>query len=414
MKSKKLRPIVLAGGLGKRLWPLSTDDEPKQFIPLFGDYSLFDLTLQRLNKSSLFKSPIIITSEKYLKYVQDSIKRTGVESEKIILEPVSKNTYPAILVSVSIALLKNKDEDFLVVPSDHYIKNNQSFHEACLSIIEEIQSEGLMLFGVKPDRPSVDYGYIESKGSNDSIRRVYKFIEKPDSKKAEVLLEKPHIYWNAGMFSFNGSWLMKTSKEVNNNLYKQIEDLIEKKHPIEHCVYLNTEKFKGVQSVSFDKGFVEKNIYNYFTLLDAGWSDLGSWVSLGAMQVDPESKMSIFFNEKADKVERPWGHYEILMETETSKVKSIRVLPGHKLSLQKHRHRSETWYVVKGIAKVTKGGERFTMHNGDSIVINKNETHRLENASNENLEIIEIQTGTYFGEDDIVRIQDVYGRADLH
>jgi mannose-1-phosphate guanylyltransferase/mannose-6-phosphate isomerase len=414
VKKQKLRPIVLAGGSGKRLWPLSTKERPKQFIPFFGKYSLFDLTLLRLNKASLFKKPIIVTSEDYLGYVEGSITRTGIEPEKIILEPFSKNTFPAISLAVMTALLKNKDENFIATPSDHYISRNKEFHDSCLIARNNLKNEGLTLFGVKPDNASSEFGYINTSGLSKNINEVIEFIEKPDKEKAKEIFNQKDTLWNAGIFIFKGSWFVEVCKDVNKQIFDEVESLRPKNYPSSLHFLPNKSKFKKISDLPFDKVFVEKNKTNYVTILDAGWSDLGSWIALSDLQRDLSNEMKIFPDSTYYREERPWGYFETLMETETSKVKLLCVLPNHRLSLQKHKYRSETWYVIRGEAKVTKGNERFSLLSGDSIIIKQNEEHRLENLSNETLEIIEIQTGTYFGEDDIIRIQDSYGRADLH
>jgi len=414
MSKSKLRPIILAGGSGKRLWPLSTKEKPKQFISFFGEYSLFDLTLQRTNKESLFKKPIIVTSEKYIKYVEESLERTGVDPELIILEPESKNTFPAISLAVMLASLKNKNEIFFVAPSDHYISKNKEFYNSCLIAKNKAEEGVLMLFGVKPEMPSPEYGYILCKNSDVPISEVENFFEKPDINQAKEMLKRNHVSWNAGMFIFNEKWFFNTCKEFNLKGLNEITNLLPEKYPEGLYFSPNIEKFRRLSDIAFDKALVENNNRTLVTQLNAGWTDLGSWISLRNLQSDPETRMTLFSEAYNLRVQKPWGFYETIMEAETSKVKLISVHPGHKLSLQKHKHRSETWYVIHGEAKVTKGNERFSMLTGDSVIINQNEVHRLENLSEEPLEIIEIQTGTYFGEDDIIRIKDVYGRADLH
>lgn len=415
MRKEKLRPIVLAGGTGKRLWPLSTKERPKQFIPFFGGYSLFDLTLQRLNKANLYKKPIIVTSESYLDYVEDSITRTGIEPEKIILEPFSKNTFPAISLAVMVSMLKSEEENFIVTPSDHFISKNKEFHKSCAASRDNLEKEGLTLLGVQPENASSEFGYIKATSLDEKINNVDEFIEKPDFKKAKEIFDKKNILWNAGVFIFNGLWFTKTCNDINRKNFNEISILVPEKYPNGPHFSPDRNNFKKIPDLQFDKAFVEKNKSNYVTILDAGWSDLGSWMALSNLQKDLTNEMTLFPDSSAYyREERPWGYFETLMETETSKVKLLSVLPSHKLSLQKHQFRSETWYVIRGEAKVTKGNERFSIMSGDSIIIGQNEEHRLENTSNEILEIIEIQTGTYFGEDDIIRIEDSYGRADLH
>ena len=414
MKVKKLRPIVLAGGSGKRLWPLSTKEKPKQFISLFGDYSLFDLTLQRLNNASLFKKPIIVTSKDYLPHIKDSYKRTGIEVEKVILEPEPKNTFSAISLATMMALIKDKEENFLVAPSDHYLSNNQEFYNSINKAASILINDGLILFGVKPSNPSTEYGYIQTNEERDEVYQVSKFVEKPNVSKAKSLIKKNNTFWNAGIFVFKGSWLIKACKDEHKMSLVEMQDVLPKKYPSDLYFTPDAEKFSYLLEAPFDKAFVEKNNNNIMLKLDAGWSDLGSWLALSTLQKDLKNQMTLFEENETIREEKPWGYFETLMETASSKVKLLSISPGHKLSLQKHRYRSETWYVINGQAKVTKGNERYSMVAGDSVIIEANEQHRLENISETQLEIIEIQTGTYFGEDDTVRLKDSYGRADLH
>tara|TARA_Y100001970_G_scaffold44453_1_gene55513 strand:- start:1853 stop:3097 length:1245 start_codon:yes stop_codon:yes gene_type:complete len=414
VRKQKLRPIILAGGTGKRLWPLSTKERPKQFIPFFVEYSLFDLSLQRLNNASLFKKPIIVTSEDYLSYVEDSLTRTGIEPEKIILEPESKNTFPAISLAVFISLLKNKDENFIVTPSDHYISRNKEFYNSTLIASNNLKKGGLTLMGVKPDRASTEFGYIIASSKNIDINDVKEFKEKPDINKAHEMFDQKGVLWNAGIFIFNGLWYLNACKRIDSKALEEIELIRPTNYPSSLFFRPNKSKFRKLLESPFDKVFVEKNTENYVTKLDAGWSDLGSWIALSELQKDLNNEMKIFPDSSYYKEDRPWGHFETLMENEKSKVKLLCIHPDQRLSLQKHKHRSETWYVISGEAKVTKGNERFTLKVGDSVIIEKNEEHRVENIAKKNLEIIEIQTGSYFGEDDIIRLQDSYGRADLH
>lgn len=400
---RKLRPIILAGGVGKRLWPLSTDENPKQFIPIFRDLSLFDLTLQRINHS-LFKKPIVVTSEKYLKQTKEAFERTGLKPSLIVLEPESKNTYSAIISAAILGSKDSQDERFIALPSDHYISNNKNFYATCKRTFRKNQ-ESLYLFGVRPEYASSEYGYI----SHEEEKIIFK--EKPNTKKAKEFLTQENIYWNCGIFIFGRNWLLNRSNEVDSNNFNRIKKSIKKGKRLGNLFYPEDSYFASIKSISFDHGFVEKCDDISMIALDAGWSDLGSWVSLRDSQEDP---LSLYGDSVNSKIERPWGFFQILMETSSTKVKLIKVMPKQKLSLQKHKFRTETWYVVKGRAKVTRNNEKFTLELGDSIIIEKGEIHSLENVENVSLEIIEIQTGKYLGEDDIIRLKDIYGRADLH
>jgi mannose-1-phosphate guanylyltransferase/mannose-6-phosphate isomerase-like protein (cupin superfamily) len=411
---KKLRPILLAGGAGSRLWPLSTEDRPKQFIPIFKEFSLFDLTLQRLNKDKLFKKPLIVTSERYLEQVNESLLRTGVEAERIILEPEAKNTFPAITMAIILALEKDKSENFIVTPSDHYISINKNFHDCCLLARSNLDKDGLTLMGISPQHPSKDFGYISTYPQDTKIKSVQNFIEKPDLEKSKKLIKNPNVFWNAGIFIFNGSWYISNLNEINSQALREISKVVKEGTSESNSFYPNSNLFNKLSKQSFDKVFVEKNKLSFMVELNAGWSDLGSWRALATLQRDPGNSMTLYSEDFYDRTEKPWGYFETLMETNTSKVKLLHVLPGERLSLQRHKHRSETWYVVQGTAKVTKDKERFTMETGDSVIIEKNQLHRLENLEDIPLQIIEVQTGSYFGEDDIARLEDSYGRADLH
>jgi mannose-1-phosphate guanylyltransferase len=402
--SKKLRPIVLAGGIGKRLWPLSTESRPKQFIPIFKDLSLFDLTLQRIN-NSLFKKPIIVTSERYLKQIQDSFERTGLKPFLIVLEPESKNTFPPIIAASILSNKEIKDEKFIVMPSDHYISNNQNFYKTCKKTLKT-NKEKLFLFGVKPEYPSQEYGYISQ------LKDKIEFTEKPSIEKAKRLFKQRNIFWNSGIFIFGKDWILNESKEIDSINFKKINEATKKGVKLGNLFYLKDSNFTKIKPISFDKGFVEKcNDISMFSL-DAGWTDLGSWVSLRALE---ENQLPSIYEDTVDtKIERPWGFFQILLETSTTKLKLIKVMPKQKLSLQKHKFRSERWHVIKGRAKVVRDNEKFTLELGDTIEIEKSQTHSLENVEDNPLEIVEIQTGEYLGEDDIIRLDDIYGRADLH
>jgi len=414
MSSKKFRPIILAGGSGKRLWPLSTKKRPKQFIPLFGDLSLFDLTLQRINNRDLFKKPIIVTSEEYLSLVEESLSKTGLEVERVILEPEPKNTFSALALPVLASMRQNAEERYMVLPSDHYIPFNKSFYKTCTTIKNLFRKEALTLLGVLPGNPSTEYGYISINPSNDELKRVKSFIEKPELDKAKQLVKQPNTFWNSGIFCFDGKWLDESIKTYRSEMYSHLLDLLPAPEDDQIYFYPDKDKFSKLTDISFDKAIVESNAHNYLVTLDAGWTDLGSWHSLSNLQKQPEHGLTLYTDGDYPRTEKPWGYFEILFETEFSKVKILSVDPGQMLSMQMHEHRSETWYVTQGIATVTKEDTKLELYPGENIVIEQRERHRVQNFGSEVLEIIEIQTGTYFGEDDIVRFEDMYGRKDFH
>ena len=411
--TKKFRPIILAGGVGKRLWPLSTESNPKQFIPIFQDLSLFDLTIQRVNKKNLFKTPIVVTTKRYMNKILASTERTGIENKLIILEPEGRNTCPAATLAVALSMDKNKDDNFIVMPSDHYISMNKRFYDSCKLISKKIEKNHLFLFGVNPDFPSSQFGYIlASKGG--SVVEIEKFVEKPKFEKAKSLFEQEDVYWNAGIFAFKGDWFIKEIKRKNKNLLEKVLKSISLGKYQGNVFMPHNDSFKQIEDISIDKAVVERSKKILMTELKAGWLDLGSWTALTAFHTDPSSPFSLSQRSSEARIEKPWGFFDVLMQSSSSKVKLIEVKAGQKLSLQQHKYRSETWHVIKGKAKVTRGKEKFTLELGDSVIIEKNQIHSLENSEDNPLQIIEIQTGEYLGEDDIVRIEDIYGRAGLH
>ncbi len=414
MSSIKFRPIILAGGSGKRLWPLSTKKKPKQFISLFGDLTLLDLTLQRVNNRDIFEKPIIVTSEEYIEFVEESLSRTGLEVESIFLEPEPKNTFAALVLPVLAANKKKDYQRYIAMPSDHYIPYNKPFYEVCSNIQNQFKTDALTLLGIVPNNPSTEFGYISMLPSNNILKVVKSFEEKPVLKKAKLLIKQPDTLWNSGIFCFEGKWLSKSIKQNHSYAYQKIMDLLPEEQIEQVYIYPNREKFSSLESISFDKAFVESNENNYVAILDAGWTDLGSWHSLIKLQKNPEHGLTFYPEGDHIRTNKPWGYFEVLLETKNSKVKTLSINPNQMLSLQMHEHRSETWYVTQGKARVTLGDQIVDLFQGESIVIDVKEKHRVQNIGDEVLEIIEIQTGTYFGEDDIVRFEDIYGRKDFH
>jgi mannose-1-phosphate guanylyltransferase/mannose-6-phosphate isomerase-like protein (cupin superfamily) len=346
--------------------------------------------------------------------VEESLSKTGLEVERIILEPESKNTFSALTLPVLASIKQNKEERFMVLPSDHYIPLNKSFYETCTNVKNLLKREALTLLGVLPDNPSIEYGYISIKPSNDELKYVKSFIEKPKLDKAKQLLKQPDTLWNSGIFCFDGKWLSHSIKTKEPDMYSQMLELLPNSKLSQIYFYPEKEKFSKLKNISFDKAIVESNEHNYVAILDAGWTDLGSWHSLSNLQKKPEHGLTLYTEGDYPRTEKPWGYFEVLFETEFSKVKILSVDAGQMLSMQMHEHRSETWYVTQGIATVTKGDTTLELYAGESVVIDQKEKHRVQNFGNEPLEIIEIQTGTYFGEDDIVRFEDMYGRKDFH
>ncbi len=414
MRAKKFRPIILAGGSGKRLWPLSTDEKPKQFISLFGDFSLFDLTLQRVNNRDLFEKPVVVTSEKYIEFVEHSLTKTGLEVETVFFEPESKNTFAALTLPVLTAIERKKSERYMVMPSDHYIQFNKSFYEACSNVQNQFKNKALTLFGVKPNSPSTEYGYISMTPSSNCLKIINSFIEKPVLEKAKLLIKQPDTLWNAGIFCFEGKWFSKSIESKFPEMYSIMLDILSGENLKQLYFYPSKEKFSKLEDVSFDKAFIESNKDNFVANLEAGWTDLGSWHSLIKLQKDPSHGLTLRTEGSYPRTEKPWGYFEVLLENEFSKVKILSINPNQMLSMQMHRYRSETWYIIQGKATVTLGDQIIELFPGESISIDANEKHRVQNFGDEVVEILEIQSGSYFGEDDIIRFEDIYGRNDFH
>tara|TARA_B000000460_G_scaffold155628_1_gene110061 strand:+ start:19 stop:873 length:855 start_codon:yes stop_codon:yes gene_type:complete len=283
-----------------------------------------------------------------------------------------------------------------------------NFYQACKNALKD-GKEALYLLGIKPEYASSEYGYISF--DEESSKKI-EFIEKPNAKKVKELLASNKVYWNSGIFIFGKSWFLNKSRQSDPILFKKIEASIREGKQKRNLFYPENISFSSIKPISFDQGFVEQCEDISMIKLDAGWQDLGSWVAL--MKLESDKTPTLYGDESTMKTERPWGSFQILMETDSSKVKLIKVMPKQKLSLQKHNYRSEKWFVVQGRAKVTKENEKFTLELGDSINIEKKQIHSLENLGSSPLEIIEIQTGDYLGEDDIIRLEDIYGRVDLH
>ena len=297
--TKKLRPIILAGGIGKRLWPLSTESRPKQFIPVFKDLSLFDLTIQRIN-NRLFKKPIIVTSKRYLKQIKGSFDRIDLKPSLIVLEPESKNTFAPIIASAMLEYTDLEDEKFIAMPSDQYISNNKNFYKVCKKTLK-CNKQNLVLFGVKPEYPSQEYGYISKR--KDKVE----FIEKPTIEVAKKLLKKKNTFWNSGIFIFGRNWILNKSKEIDSINFKKINEAIKKGERLGNLLYLKDSIFAKVKSISFDKAIVEKCNDISMLPLEAGWADLGSWVSLRALE---ENQLPSIYEDSLDtKIERPWGFF---------------------------------------------------------------------------------------------------------
>lgn len=472
----KITPVILSGGSGTRLWPISRSLNPKQFLDFFGEYSLFQKTALRVSDSKKFYDPIVICNNEHRFTVAEELLKIDVNPKSIILEPVGRNTAPAIAIAALDVIARNakKDDLILVMPSDHIIENEADFLSHVTKAAEIAQQDYLVTFGIVPTKAEAGYGYIKKdsllKGSKE-IFSVEKFIEKPDQKTAEKFLKSGEYLWNSGIFMFKASTYLESLQKLQNSIFlsccnsynKAIRDL--------DFIRLFAEDFEKCENISIDYAIMEKAEKVAVAPLEIGWSDVGSWQAISELTPKDHNENSLvgdvvalktkncYINsrnrlvttigvenlivislkdvvlianknnsqdvkelfetlkkQKRDechthtKVLRPWGSFETIDFADRFKVKKITVKPKSSLSLQMHNHRAEHWIVVKGTAHVTCGSKEFVMTEDESTYIPIGKKHRLENKGQIPLELIEVQTGVYLGEDDIIRFSDIYGR----
>ena len=456
-----MQVVILCGGSGTRLWPISRTLYPKQFVKLFGGESLFQKTVSR-NIKLADSFSVVINQEQYFMGL-DQMDELKLKSQNtFILEPIGRNTAPAIAMA---ALAANPEEILLVVPSDHLIEKQSDYEAAVTKAIELAKSDRLVTFGIKPGYAETGYGYIEANGLE-----VKSFKEKPDAKTAEQYVKAGNYFWNSGMFCFKAKTFLEELKNFAPDIYEQsVKTFNQARRDV--AIRVQMEDMKTIRSESIDYAVMEKSKRVNVVPADIGWSDLGSFDSLydtlpKDAQGNTESKNTIHIGSKNNLViaedrlistidvedlmivdtrdaiviakkgstqkvkdlvaevkkrnvemtnvhmtaHRPWGTYTILEENAGYKVKQITVRPGAKLSLQYHHHRSEHWIVVSGVATITIDDKTFELKANESTYIPKEAKHRLFNNTKENLVLIEAQVGSYLGEDDIVRLQDDYKR----
>jgi len=466
-----ITPVILSGGSGTRLWPLSRKFYPKQFIKLINDTTLFQDTIIRLPNN--VSAPLIICNEEHRFIVAEQLRQIESNNKGIILEPTGKNTAPAIAIAAMSLINDGQDPILLVLSADHLIINNDKFHKS-IEIATKIADEGKMVaIGVKPNKPEIGYGYIEVNNlEKNEYYDIISFTEKPNLKNANKYLDSENYYWNSGIFMFKASAYLKELEIYEPEIYTICKKSCLKASKDLDFIRLNNEEFDKCPEKSIDYAVMEKTNSGVVVPFDGGWSDIGSWESLwdskskdsnnniiegdailskvknsyihssnrlvtvnglsdlviidtqDALLVSSKKnsqdiknivkKLKIENRSEPDnhrKVYRPWGYFDSIDSGKSFQVKRIFVNPGAKLSLQKHEKRSEHWVVVKGIALITCGKKVFKLQENQSTYIPRGEIHRLENFGVETLEIIEIQTGEYFGEDDIIRLKDDYKRS---
>ena len=398
----KIRPVILCGGSGTRLWPNKKKHQAKQFIN-FGNWTLLGKTLDR-TKNSLFDTPIISTNLKYLKEVKKNLKKHKIRKYKIILEPAKKNTGPAIL---SVALIKHipDNQPLIILSADHLLEKENIFFKEINKHQKYLTDQNIFIFGIKPTEPSSEYGYFISK-KNKNINQVTKFIEKPNQSKAKEIIKKKG-YWNSGMFFARKISIINNFKKHQIRTYRNCLKAISKSKYIKNVYYLNKSAFMKTTSISFDYAVLEKARDINAIKLDIPWSDLGSWKAICKMY----DKNKKFYIKKKNIFYRPWGNYTNLFSGEGFLIKEIYVKPKGILSLQKHFHRSEHWYVIQGTPKITLNKKTFIKKINSTIFIPLGAIHRIENPNRNPVKIIEAQIGSILKETDIIRYKDVYGRV---
>ena len=398
----KIRPVILCGGAGTRLWPNQKNHQAKQFID-FGGWTLIQKALERV-KNLIFDYPIISTNSKYLKQVKLALKKSKVKKYKIVLEPAKKNTAPAILSS---ALIKDipSNQALMFFAADHLIEKSNILNKSINNNKSNLDDKNLFIFGIKPTNPSSEYGYFLTKKIKN-INKVTKFIEKPKLLKAKQVIKK-NGYWNSGMFFLRKDSIINNFKKYQPKTYRSCLKSMNKAKFKNNTYYLNRSSF--VQSVekSFDYAILEKTKNINAIKLDIPWSDLGSWNEISKIYKKNKSK----YFKKKNVYYRPWGRYVNLFEGKGFLVKELYVKSKSSLSLQKHYHRSEYWLVTNGKPLITINKNKFTKKPNESVFIPQGAIHRIENPYKKPVKIIEVQTGPILKESDIVRYQDIYGRV---
>ena len=399
----KIRPIILCGGAGTRLWPDQKKNLPKQFVD-FGGWTLIQKTLERI-KTPIFDFPVISTNLKYLKKIRYFLKKNKIDKYKIVLEPKKKNTAPAVLSS---ALIKDipLNQPLVYFVADNLIEKPQALNRSIVKNKANLNNQNIFIFGFKPKNPTSEYGYFLTKKIKKNINKVTKFIEKPNINKAKQIIKK-NGYWNAGMFYLRKDSIINNFKKYQPNIYRNCNKAVTKAKYKSNVYYLNKQAFTKATAKSFDYAILEKTKDINAIKLDIPWSDLGSWKEICKMY----GRNKRHYYKKKNVFHRPWGSYVNLFYGQEFLIKELYVKPKGILSLQKHHHRAEHWVVTHGKPKITLNKKYFTMKPDETIFIPLGSIHRIENPYKKPVKIIEAQVGSILKETDIVRFQDVYGRV---
>lgn len=469
--SKRIIPLVMCGGAGTRLWPASREVRPKQFLPLFGPRSTFQDTLLRVSDTTLFDRPIIITNASYRFLVLEQLAEIGVEAD-VLLEPARRDSGPAIVAGAAYAQMRDEDAIVLALAADHVVRDLPAFLAACRQGLVAAEAGRIVTFGVQPERPSTEYGYISpGETVTGDVRLVARFVEKPNPATAEEYVAAGYL-WNSGNFMFRARMLLDEYRGFDEATVETVIDAVTNADRDLGFIKLSAERFGASKAISIDYAVMEKTAHAAVVPVNCGWSDVGSWRAvwdLSDKDTDGNSARgnavfenahncnvttdkavvalegvddlvvvatqdAVLVSRQSDasgikrlvaklkivapavtedhvKVNRPWGSYQSIDNGDRHQVKRIVVKAGGRLSLQKHHHRSEHWIVVRGTALVTVNEQVKIVHENESIYIPIGAVHRLENPGKILLELIEVQTGSYLGEDDIIRIEDDYQRS---
>lgn len=479
-QSTALVPVILCGGTGTRLWPLSRATYPKQYWPLAAgsDDTLLQQTQRRLQGLPGLAAPLLICNEDHRFIVAEQMRQIGVEPAAILLEPIGRNTAPAVAVAALQATAQGEDPLLLVLAADHVIRDAERFRATVAAGLEAAAGGALVTFGIVPTAPETGYGYIEAAGSLTSGEGcgpvpIARFVEKPERATAEAFLATGRFTWNSGMFLFRASAILSELERLAPEVVSACRAALEHDSPDLDFLRLEREAFAGCPNVAIDVAVMEKTDRGAVLPLEAGWSDVGSWsalwdtsdhdaqgnvlrgrvisqdsrncylrsehrlvVGLGVedlVVVETDDVVLVAHRDRAQEVKtvvgvleqqgareskahrkiyRPWGSYDGITEGDRWQVKKIVVNPGASLSLQMHHHRAEHWVVVQGTALVEKDGQQELVGENQSTYIPLGSRHRLTNPGKIPVEMIEVQSGPYLGEDDIVRFEDRYGRSD--
>ncbi|QHB70022.1 mannose-1-phosphate guanylyltransferase/mannose-6-phosphate isomerase [Stenotrophomonas sp. 364] len=462
-------PVILSGGSGTRLWPVSREAYPKQFLPLVGEDTMLQATWKRVAQVA-GAAPIVVANQEHRFMAAEQLRECNVTPQALILEPIGRNTAPAIAIAALQAMANGDDALLLVLPSDHVVRDEKAFHEAVKQAAAAAQTGKLVTFGIVPTAPETGYGYIKA-AAGEGVRAVERFVEKPNLETAEQYVRSGEYFWNSGMFLFKASRYLAELEALQPAILAASRAALDKASRDSDFIRLDADAFAASPNDSIDYAVMEKTADAAVVPLDAGWNDVGSWSALWEVSdkdasgnachgdviavdcrnsyaygsrliamvglddvVVVETDDAVFVGHKDRvqdvkeivarikrdgrseaaahrKVYRPWGAYDSIDNGARFQVKRITVKPGATLSLQMHHHRAEHWIVVSGTAEVTRGEEVILLTENQSTYIPLGVTHRLKNPGKLPLELIEVQSGSYLGEDDIVRFEDSYGRA---